>query len=133
MELSKYENKVNSNKNRNTRFVKIRLSRICNSCGKVQNVGTKCLTTNKKGAGRQWYCMKCVNKILIHKSKNSTNINRNCHLYKCILSTLQDYNNLTYDDEGGAMATLDALSELEDKCLDCGNCDFADMIYNNYY
>lgn len=130
MNIKQYEKKVNSNKNRNTRFVKIRTAHQCNNCKKVINSGTKCLTTNRKNNGRHWYCMSCVKLMLQYKAQQSDGINRNCHWYKCIISTLQDYNNLPYDDEGGAMADLEALSEYEGHCLDCGKCNFAEMLYN---
>ena len=53
MNMKQFKNKVNSNKNRNTRFVKIRTDHICKACGKVLRTGTNCLTTNKQGEGRQ--------------------------------------------------------------------------------
>lgn len=128
MNIKQYEKKVNSNKNRNTRFVNIRSAHQCNNCKNIIYKGTKCLTTNKKGAGRRWYCISCVKTMLQYRVETSDDINRNCHWYKCIIGTLQDYNNLSYGDEGGAMATLEALSEYEEKCLDCGKCSFSNIV-----
>ena len=54
------EKKVNSNKNRNTRFVKVNETRVCKCCGKPILKGVECLTLNKKGIGRQWQCMECT-------------------------------------------------------------------------
>ena len=58
--VKELENKINSNKNRNTRFVNVKATRLCKSCGQPILKGSKCLTTNKQGVGRQWQCMKCT-------------------------------------------------------------------------
>lgn len=129
MNMKQFKNKVNSNKNRNTRFVKIRTDHICKACGKVLRTGTNCLTTNKQGEGRQWYCNKCVATML--SNNHNDGINRQCNLYRCIMSTKVDLDNVAFGDEGASLAYMDALSEYEDKCLDCGKCTFAEMIYNN--
>ena len=130
MNIKQYEKKVNSNKNRNTRFVNIRSQHCCKSCGIILNIGTKCLTTNKQGVGRHWYCMNCVKQMIQYKNSND-NVNRNCSTYRCIVSTISDLNNLAFGDEGGALANMEALSEYEEKCLDCGKCAFAEMLCNN--
>ena len=54
--VKELENKINSNKNRNTRFVNVKATRVCKSCGQSILKGSKCLTTNKQGVGRQWQC-----------------------------------------------------------------------------
>ena len=74
MSIRQYEKKVNSNKNRNTRFVKIRAQ------------------------------------------------------HNCIMSTIYDLERIPFDDEGGALANIEALSEYEEKWLDCGKCNFAEIL-----
>lgn len=132
MNTRQYEKKVNSNKNRNTRFVKVRAQHNCASCKRILSAETKCLTTNKKGAGRHWYCMSCVKKMIQYKDNNDC-VNRNCHMYKCIMSTINELNNLPFDDDGGALANMEALSEYEEKCLDCGKCSFSEILYNQNF
>lgn len=131
MNIRAYEKKVNSNKNRNTRFVKIRQDRQCYCCKKVLKSNTKCLTTNTKGKGRHWYCMRCVKGILEYKARNQDGINRNCQWLRAIMNVLIDLDNLPYYDEGGAEADYDALAEYEEKCLDCGRCNFSEMLYSD--
>lgn len=132
MTITEYEKKINANKNRNTRFVVIRTERHCNKCEVTLPTGTKCLTTNKKDTGRHWYCMKCVQGYLDYKELTEDGIDRTCHIYQCIVNTYQDYNNLPYDDEGGAMADLDALAEYESDCFHCGKCNFPELLQQQY-
>lgn len=110
------ENKVNSNKNRNTRFVKVKDTRICKSCGQLIPKGSKCLTTNKQGVGRQWQCMKCTMQQL---NKVSCETLRKIHQIQFEMQTLP------FGDEGGYMALQDCLDEQIATCIDCGECDFS--------
>lgn len=126
MNMKQFKEKVNSNKNRNTRFVKIKANHNCKACGKLLKTGTNCLTTNKQGDGRRWYCNKCVANIL--SNNHNDGINRQCNLYKCIIYTKVDLDNIAFGDEGAALAYMEALSEYETECLDCGKCAFAEML-----
>ena len=44
------------------------------------------------------------------------------------MSTIYDLEKLPFDDEGGALADIEALSEYEERCLDCGKCNFAEIL-----
>ena len=124
--FNQFKTTVNSNNNKNTRFVKIRKDRICKSCGKLLKCGTNCLTTNKKNEGRQWYCNSCVKNILSRTQNDG--INKGCQIYRNILSTKIELDNVAFDDEGAALAYMEALDECETECLDCCKCAFADML-----
>ena len=126
MNMKQFKEKVNSNKNRNTRFVKIKSNHICKACGRTLKTGTNCLTTNKQGKGRSWYCNKCVATML--SNNHNDGINRQCNLYRCIMSTKVDLANVAFGDDRASLAYMDALSEYEEKCLDCGKCAFAEML-----
>lgn len=126
MKIEELKEKVNKNKNKNTRFVKIKEDRKCKICGKILRKGTICLTTNKKGKGRSWYCNKCVATML--SNKHNDGINRQCNLYRCIMSTKVDLDNVAFGDDGASLAYMEALSEYEEKCLDCGKCEFAELL-----
>lgn len=118
--------RVNSNKNRNTRFVKIRANRECKSCGKLIPQGTQALTTNKYRQGRQWFCLKCIfNKIQSNKKQP---VYINCSTYKNIIGTLSYMHNLAFDDEGGYCACQDAIGEYAEECEKCNRCNFIDSI-----
>lgn len=119
------EKKVNSNKNRNTRFVRVNEQRVCKHCGKPIMKGTKCLTLNKKGIGRQWQCMKCTMDGL---NFDKTGTNYTCEVYRNIMEIKVELNNVSFGDEGGYMALSDCLDENIARCIDCGKCSFADII-----
>ena len=121
--VKELENKINSNKNRNTRFVNVKATRVCKSCGQTIIKGSKCLTTNKQGVGRQWQCMKCT-KLQLNKMSNSMTCEtlRKIHQIQCEIQTLP------FDDEGGYMALQDCLDEQIATCIDCGKCEFSKLV-----
>ena len=43
------------------------------------------------------------------------------------MSTIYDLERIPFDDEGGASANIEALSEYEERWLDCGKCTFSDI------
>ena len=120
--VKRLENKINSNKNRNTRFVKVKDTRICRSCGQPILKGSKCLTTNKQGVGRQWQCMKCTLSQL-----NKTNNRMTCETLRQIHQIQFEMQSLPFGDEGGYMALQDCLDEKIATCMDCGKCEFSEM------
>lgn len=119
------EKEVNANKNRNTRFVRVNETRVCKCCGKSILKGTKCLTLNKKGVGRQWQCMKCTMDEL---SLDKAGTNYTCEVYRNIVEIKVELNNVSFGDEGGYMALSDCLDENIARCIDCGKCSFADTL-----
>lgn len=119
------EKKVNSNKNRNTRFVSVNETRVCKCCGKIIQKGVECLTINKKGIGRQWQCMKCTKDEL---SSSKIGINYTCEVYRSIIETKIELGNVSFGDEGGYMALSDCLDENISRCVDCGKCIFANIV-----
>lgn len=121
--VKRLENKVNSNKNRNTRFVTVKATRICKSCGQSILKGSKCLTTNKRGVGRRLQCMKCTT---LQFNKIDTRIT--CEIFKQICQTQSKMQSLPFGDEGGYMALYDCLDEQITMCIDCGKCEFSDLI-----
>lgn len=121
--MEQFKNKVNSNENKNTRFVIIKEDRKCATCGEVLEAGNVYITTNNRGEGRRWYCNVCLSNMI---AENYTN--RQCDLYKSIIATRANLNNVAFGDEGASIAYMDALSEYESKCLDCNNCAFAKTI-----
>ena len=90
-----FKNAINSNKNRNIKFVKIRADRVCNNCRSKIKSGTECLTVNNKKAGRVWYCMSCVDL-----------------LYQVTMVKMRKAN-VPFDDEGYWLALNDFEMELE--------------------
>jgi hypothetical protein len=90
--LMKIINKSNSN---NFKVVNIRKPHKCGHCGKQLTVGTECITVNKKSLPRKWYCKDCVELQL-------EIIDAQCRL-----------NNTVFNDEGGALANMQYLDELE--------------------
>lgn len=96
--IQKYKGKINQNKNRNTRIVKIRENRRCKYCGELMTAGTECLTVNKKNEPRYWVCSGCVDTITNYREAKAT------------------LNDVSFGDEGGYMANQDWLAECEDEC-----------------
>ena len=123
--MKAFEQRVNSNKNRNTRFVKVKETRICRCCGQPILKSNKCLTTNIQGIGRQWQCMKCTRNLL---NLDKTGVNYTCETYRNIRRTEAELNNVAFGDEGAYMALTDYLDEQIARCLDCGRCSFSEMI-----
>ena len=121
--VERLENKINSNKNRNTRFVKVKDTRICRSCGQIIPKGSKCLTTNKQGVGRQWQCMKCT-MLQLNKINNSMT----CETLRQIRQIQCEIQTLPFDDEGGYMALQDCLEGQIATCIDCGECEFSKLV-----
>lgn len=121
--VKKLESKINSNKNRNTRFVNVKATRVCKSCGRQILKGNKCLTTNKLGVGRQWQCMGCTMSQLNKLSNKTT-----CETFRQIHQIQFEMQTLPYDDEGGYMALYDCLDEKIAKCIDCGKCEYLNLI-----
>ena len=115
--VKELENKINSNKNRNTRFVNVKATRVCKSCGQPILKGSKCLTTNKQGVGRQWQCMKCTMQQL-----DKLNNKMQCETLRQIHQTQFEMQSLPFGDEGGYMALQDWLNEKIATCIDCGKC-----------
>ena len=94
--IKRFENKVNSNKNRNIRFVNVKDIRVCKSCGQSILKGSKCLTINKHGVGRQWQCMKCTMLQL-----NKTNNRVTCETLRQIRQIQFEMQTLPFGDDGG--------------------------------
>lgn len=115
--VKELENKINSNKNRNTRFVNVKATRVCKSCGQSILKGNKCLTTNKQGVGRQWQCMRCTMQQLNKISTRTT-----CATLRQIHQIQFEMQSLPFGDEGGYMALQDCLGEKIATCMDCGKC-----------
>lgn len=44
------------------------------------------------------------------------------------MSTIYDLERIPFDDEGGALANIEALSKYEERWLDCGKCNFAEIL-----
>lgn len=122
--VKRLENKINSNKNRNTRFVTVRDTRICRSCGQPILKGNKCLTTNKQGVGRQWQCMKCT-QLQLNKA-NGNNVK--CETLRQIYQTQSEMQTLPFGDEGGYKALQDYLDKQIAMCIDCGKCRFSELV-----
>ena len=61
-------------------------------------------------------------------NKHNDEINRQCNLYRCIISTKVDLDNVAFGDDGASLAYMETLSEYEEKCLDCGKCEFAELL-----
>ena len=93
--LAKMKQIVNSSKNRNIRFVKVRQAHFCENCNTLINVGYECVTINRKNQGRSWKCLDCMHAILVYKE------------------TQAELDSLPYDDEGGYEALWDSLAEQE--------------------
>lgn len=125
--LENLKTKTNSNRNRNTRFVKVKQDRVCASCNKLIAKGTQCLTTNKNGVGRRWYCTECVQYRLSGKVPG---VNYDCNTYKSIQNTRIMEANLAFGDEGAAMAYEDAMAIDVEQCINCGKCKYAKMLVN---
>lgn len=82
-------------KNKNLCYVTIRQDRFCKHCNELIPKGTRCITVNKCYEERAWYCSECVrliNNIAIAKAQ---------------------LNKIPYGDEGGYLAGLEYLGELE--------------------
>lgn len=77
----------------NKKMVTIREDRVCINCHKTIPKGSLCLTINKKYRERVWVCSTCLK------------------LRKDILQAQACYDNVPFDDEGGAMAALEYLEE----------------------
>ena len=105
--VKELEKMINSNKNRNTRFVNVKATRVCKSCGQPILKGSKCLTTNKQGVGRQ-----------LDKLNNKMQ----CETLRQIHQTQFEMQSLPFGDEGGYMALQDWLDEKIATCIDCGKC-----------
>lgn len=118
------EQGVNSNKNRNTRFVKVKETRVCKSCGQPILKGSKCLTTNKHRVGRQWQCMNCTRNLMNSKA----DINYNCDNYKNIKQTEAKLKCVAFGDDGAYLALQDCLEEQVARCFECGRCSLLKMI-----
>lgn len=121
--LKRLENKINSNKNRNIRFVNVKATRVCKSCGQPILKGSKCLTINKHGVGRQWQCMKCTMLQL-----NKTNNRVTCETLRQIRQIQFEMQTLPFGDDGGYMALYDCLDEKIARCIDCGKCEYLNLI-----
>ena len=118
------EQGVNSNKNRNTRFVTVKETRICKSCGQPILKGNKCLTTNRHGVGRQWLCMNCVGNLI----NNKVDIDHDCENYRNIKQTKARLNCVAFGDDGAYLALNDCLEEQVARCFECGKCNLPKMI-----
>lgn len=121
--VKRFESKVNSNKNRNTRFVYVKATRVCKSCGQSILKGNKCLTTNKQGVGRQWQCMKCTRSQL-----NTFNNSVTCEILRQIRQIQFEMQTLSFGDEGGYLALQDCFDEKIAMCIECGKCEFVNLI-----
>lgn len=118
------EQRVNSNKNRNTRFVKVKETRICKACGQPILKGNKCLTTNRHGVGRQWLCMNCARNLI----NNKVNIDYNCENYRNIKQTKAKLNYIAFGDDGAYLALQDCLEEQVARCFECGKCNLSKIV-----
>ena len=123
MKVEELKEKVNKNKNKNTRFVKIKEDRNCKMCGKSLKKGTICLTTNKKGKGRSWYCDNCVMQLLSEKDLPNA-----CCIYHKIMSVKAEMNNVAFGDECAVYAYMDILDKYEAECFNCSKCEFAELL-----
>lgn len=103
------EQRVNSNKNRNTRFVKVKETRIYKACGQPILKGSKYLTTNRHGVGRQWLCMNCEN-------------------YRNIKQTKAKLNCIAFGDDEVYLALQDCLEEQVARCFECGKCNLSKIV-----
>jgi hypothetical protein len=87
------------NKSNNLKIVNIRRQHYCGHCGKQLTTGTECLTVNKRSEPRKWYCKDCVELLLeINKAQHRLNTT-------------------PFDDEGGALANMQYLDELQSEFL----------------
>lgn len=112
--MKNFKEKLNSNINRNHRFVNVKECRTCANCGAKIMKTNLCLTTNNRNQGRKWYCIKCVESKL--KSKDTKNV---CEVYKDIVRTEIELNALSFDDEGAYMAYQESIAELQLQCEGC--------------
>lgn len=122
--MDNFEKRVNSSKNRNTRIVRVKKSRVCCKCGAVIFADSKCLTTNSKGTGRRWLCMTCLDKEL----KGHIGVNFNCNVYKELSSVCVRMEQIPYEDEGGYLALRDYYDELVSECATCGKCGLSEVV-----
>lgn len=77
----------------NIKVVTVRQHRECCHCKTAIPKGTKCLTLNPKGHGRHCLCKECVS------------------LYNNVIEARAILDSTPFDDEGGAYANADFLSE----------------------
>lgn len=117
------ENKVHSNKNRNTRFVNVKQNRMCNYCGQMIPKNTKCLSTNKQGIGRRWYCMSCVRHI---EQESILPSKFDCKTYQIIEVTKAQILSAPFGDDGYVLALQECLDEKIAECMECNR-------YNSCY
>lgn len=115
------ERRINSNKNRNTRFVHIKLDRTCMLCRRTIRKGSKALTINKYQQGRHWICLGCALKGLVQGEQQKVYLS--CPNYQNMVRTLVTLNNIPFDDEGMAYACYDSLEEYAEVCEKCNKCD----------
>lgn len=92
----------NKNKDRNIRFVKVKSARVCKLCRVILPKGTECLTLNRRHFGREWLCNDCV-RLLIE-----------------IANAKSKLASVAFGDEGGALAYIDYIAELESEYYERG-------------
>lgn len=125
--MKTFENKVKLDKNRNTRFVNVKQNRVCNCCGQMIPQNTRCLSTNKRGIGRRWYCMSCVRTI---ENKDVITSRIKCTTNEAIRVTKAQIASAPFGDEGYVLALQDCLDE---KVAECMQCDKYRLCYEKEY
>lgn len=106
--LESVKRNVERKGSRNLKFVRIKQDRQCDICGTVLKAGTTCLTVNVKFEPRRWRCDDCIQRRINY------------------LNTHADKNNVTFGDEGGYMAAVDAEEEAIKALYEYGDYDFID-------
>lgn len=94
-EMSILKEVCNKDKNRNIRFVKVKQARVCKHCKGTIPEKDECLTINRQFHNREWLCKDCVSLLIdIANAKSGLEL-------------------VAFGDEGGALAYIDYIAELE--------------------
>ena len=95
MTLEEYKREANKRKTKNFYFVNVAVAHNCAHCNNKIAVGQNCLTANMARKGRKWYCDECV--ALLIRLHNANMV----------------HNAVPFGDEGGHLAALQLIDELE--------------------
>ena len=132
--MKELEKRINSNKNRNMRFVIVREAHKCSCCGKSISKGNKCLTLNKRGIGRQWQCMECVKSHVSNQHIQCSKYIEISKTFANLQKTNAEMELLPFDDEGGYLAFSEYADELKGSlydllldCKECGKCKYSKL------
>lgn len=112
--LYEYKKHVNNKNTKNFKFVTVKSSHNCKSCGSIISKNTECLTVNKKLNGREWICEDCVENHLKYKAEQVKRKEEQDEAYANYLQAVAHQKNVAFGDEGAAMA----MAEWVDECAE---------------